>query len=154
MKIQRYLGVLALSIFAACSHAAPTTITPPPDVGPIRITLLLFSGRPNPVFGVQAAFFATQIQPALTKASAMPASAAEMPAPKGLGYGGIQVENAGRIPDLPSELFVYHERIERGSPGKFDYLMDGSRTLEAVLLREALAQRIIDSNVLEAIERR
>lgn len=143
--------MLTCAMMAACA-AAPLRPTEAEVVkGPVHVTLLLFSGRPDPVFGVDEKFVVETLRPRLAGAAPVERAAATAP---DLGYHGIRVENVGGVQGLARSLFVFRQDVEVRDDGKASFLRDENASLESALLQEAVAQRVIDPKVLDAIGRK
>lgn len=97
----------------------------------LQVTLLVFSGRPNPVYWIRDAGVISQLRGRMGKA-AVSAVAADEVMPARLGYSGIVVENVGRVAGFPRSVAVYKQNLLiEGRP----HADDGS--LEKLLLGQA-----------------
>lgn len=143
--------LLACATLAACAGAPVAPTEAVAVKAPVHVTLLLFSGRPDPVFGVDEKFVAETLRPRLAEARPVTSAAAAVP---GLGYHGIRVENVGGVPGLARSLFIYRQDVEVREDAKASILRDENASLESALLQEAVAKGVIDAKVLDAIGRK
>lgn len=143
--------LLALLLVAGCAgpaSGAPKAAEAMPRT--VRVTLLVFSGRPNPSFDLAPAVATERLAPGLQATKALDAAAGETVIPGVLGYNGIVVENGASVPGLPRVLVVYRDRVEVRD-GKTSLRLDTDRRLETTLLELAMEQRVIDEKMLEWI---
>lgn len=147
-------ALLAMLLAAGCAGpvaAAPTAAEATPRT--VRITLLLYSGRPNPSFEVDPAVATQRLAAGLEATRAAEAAAGETVVPGVLGYNGIVVENGANARGLPREMVVYRDRVEVRD-GKTSLRLDAGRQLEAALLKLAIEQKVIDEKTLGWIEQK
>lgn len=147
------LGVVLLAGIAACSPdvvpgATPTPVpttaapspgdpTPPGPVDEVRVTLGIYSGRPDPSWTLTGAEAAT-----LQRAIEALAEVAGSPPEGGLGYHGFTVAYLGRT------YTAYRGVISAGGEGPQIVRSDPGRTVERLLLElgraELTAQEIAE----------
>jgi hypothetical protein len=98
------------------------------SAGGARVTLRIYSGRPNPEFTL------TDSESAGVRALAGSVPPAAMPRPQtpGLGYSGFQLT----FPD-GSEMMVYRDQVEVRLGPNVRLLYDENRALESELVRAA-----------------
>lgn len=104
--------VVGLALFACASGRAAAE---PASNGP-KVTFLLYSGRPNPSFTLNAAQV-QRVQELLTAAHPVSGAEDRTVLPSILGYNGIVIESRGTN-GLPASIEVYRNRIavhERGA---------------------------------------
>ena len=142
----RWFPILAcLLLAAACgtTTASPTgsrAATTAGPTAPVRVTLGIFSGRPDPSW-----FLADAEATALDAALTTLAGAMGEPPVGGLGYRGFTIERT----DGP--LIAFEGAIGRLGEGRRAYLADPARTIERLLLGTARAH--VAGNVLAEVER-
>jgi hypothetical protein len=147
-------ALLALLITAGCAGpaaGAPTATDAMPRT--VRVTLLLFSGRPNPSFDLSPTIAAERLVAGLEATKALETAAGETAIPGVLGYNGIVVENGANVRGLPQVMVVYRERVEVRD-GRTSLRLDAGRQLETALLKLAVEQRAIEEKTLGWIELR
>ncbi|HEY6004049.1 MAG TPA: hypothetical protein VIV57_14335 [Anaeromyxobacter sp.] len=146
---------LALGLLAGCAGASASAPAAAAEARVVRVTLLLYSGRPNPTLDVEPAVAEARIRPgfAATKAveSARPG---ETVVPSKLGYAGIVVENLANVPGLPRTFLVYRNRVEARDDGKVAIRAADDAALEDALVQLALERKAIDEKALEWIRAR
>ncbi len=140
------LGALALGLaFLACAstNAAAQTGT---ASGP-KVTVLIYSGRPNPSFNLGS----TQVErlrQLLAAARQDTGSEGQSVLPSVLGYNGILIESRGS--GLPSAIAVYRNRIEIREGTAKRFVTDGGE-LEEFLLNTATEAKALDAEQLRFI---
>lgn len=139
------LGALALSLaFLACAstNAAAQTET----AGGPKVTVLIYSGRPNPSFNLAS----TQVERLrqLLAAARQDAGEGQSVLPSVLGYNGILIESRGS--GLPSAIAVYRNRIEIREGTAKRFVTDGGE-LEEFLLSAATEAKALDAEQLRFI---
>lgn len=147
-------AALAILLLAACAGAVASA--QPAAEAPkraVRVTLLLFSGRPNPTFDLDPAEAAARLAPGLAETKALEAAAGESASPGVLGYNGIVVENGADARGLPRVLVVYRDRVEVRD-GKTTLRRDEGRQLEGTLIKLALEHKAIDEKTLGWIDQK
>lgn len=147
-------AALAILLLVACvgpAASAQTAAEAPKRT--VRVTLLLFSGRPNPSFDLDPAEAASRLAPGLAETKALEGAAGASASPGVLGYNGIVVENGADARGLPRVLVVYRDRVEVRD-GKTSLRLDEGRRLEGVLIQLALEHKAIDERALEWIGRK
>ena len=113
-----------------------------------QVTVLIYSGRPNPTFSLTAEQ-SEHVRQLVAAAQPDPEFRGESVLPSILGYNGLLVED-GRG-GLPASLAVYGGRIEvRDQEGK-KFLSDGG-ALESFLLEAAGKSRALDAEQLRFIQ--
>jgi hypothetical protein len=152
--VKRILG-LSLSIFtvmfvllSAVSSVAQTEEMSK-DKG-LKVTILLFSGRPNPVYLLEEEELIAEVKDLIGKAAVNKDIKEGTVIPSRLGYSGILVENQGKIPELPPRLAIYKGNIELRDE-QVKYLKDEG-TLENFLLDKAVEKEVIDEKALKFIK--
>jgi hypothetical protein len=107
-------------------EAAGRIVSRAESAGGARVTLRIYSGRPNPEFML------TDSEAARVRALAasLPPSATPRPRPPGLGYSGFQLRFADG-----SELVAYHDQAEVRSGPDVRLMYDENRALESELVR-------------------
>jgi hypothetical protein len=143
---------LAVGLLAACAGAAasrPASAAGEPRV--VRVTLLLFSGRPNPTFDIEPGLAVERLKPGLDATMAVEAAVGETIIQSRLGYSGIVVENLADDPGLPRTMIIFRNRVETRD-GKVSTRAGEGRALEDALVKLALERHAIDEKLLEWIQ--
>lgn len=125
------------------------------DVKALRAEILLFSGRPDPVFIVDDPRTVNDILSALKRLPADRMFRGDTVAPSRLGYKGVLVESASPAIMESESFLVYHrdveiDRMDDGAAAQFRF--DGSAALENLLLKIAERQGVIDRRLLGSIK--
>jgi hypothetical protein len=147
-------ALLALLLTIGCAgpaSGAPRAAEATPAT--VRVTVLLFSGRPNPNFDLAPAVALERLAPRLKATRALDAAGGDPVIPGVLGYNGIVVENGAGVAGLPRVMIVYRDRVEVRD-GKTSLRLDAGRELETALLKLAQEQQVIDEKALEWIGRK
>ena len=145
MILAKWLGAIFISsIFFA---AMPNLAVAASDDDGIIVTVLLFSGRPDPVYILDNQTLINKINAGIGKASKVKGFEKETIIPSILGYKGILVKNPERRSDLPSKFAVYKGMIEIMDEQK-RFLMDAEGKIEKMLLDEAIRQGVIEEKIL------
>lgn len=146
-------SILALGLMAGCAGGNASAQAPAAaEARTVRVTLLLFSGRPNPTFDLEPGVAAERLKPGLDATKAVEAAAGETVVPGTLGYNGIVVENLANVAGLPRTMIVFRDRVEVRD-GKAS-IRAGARDLEDTLVKLALERKAIDEKTVEWMERK
>jgi hypothetical protein len=112
----------------------------------IQVTVLLYSGRRDPTFGLSDPEVIGKLERAVLQASRQPGLDGRSVMPLILGYNGIRVEVDERTYLsylIPLPMIVYKDHFEGyAGPGRSVYL-DSARQVENLLLEAAQAQGAI-----------
>lgn len=125
-------------------------------VNGLKVTVMLYSGRPNPTFLVTAAdngkkeaimqfFAAMETDCDFEEATVIPSL---------LGYNGISVEKLGEVKSFPYDrLTIYKENIETyaGKAEGKQFMRDGGRHLEEFLIQLAVEKGAVSKEMLKYI---
>ena len=132
-------GILSVIPAAAQQSGAPA----------ITVSVLVFSGRPDPTFDLRPAEQAKLV--ALLKAAPTQESAGrETVIPAILGYKGIVVENPTGIGEVPKRVEVFGGSIEVGVERK-EFFADPSNRVASFLLDLAIERGVIPDALLKRI---
>ena len=130
-----------------------------PAVKGFKVTILIFSGRPNPTFTVTDKNMIEKIESFFKKTPKSSVLKGETVSPNILGYNGILVENlSDTMPDTDSFL-VYNANVEvknKKSPDKSminAILKDNTLGLQKLLIGEGQKQGVIDQTVIDYIDK-
>jgi hypothetical protein len=146
--------------FIAFVSAQPSTAT----TG-LRVEVMVFSGRPNPVFTITDP---AQIREILSLADTMPQSTDGRAAQKqGLGYRGIAVTNLSSDASKVETLKVYRSAVEikrkpdtsaknatatSAGDAATEARSDNGKALETRLLAMAVSRGVIEQRLLDQIK--
>jgi len=139
---------LCLVLLAACAgggfptSSASETDAPGPGsaVGPVRVTLGIYSGRPDPAWTLTGAEAA-----ALEAAFAALPRAVGTPPVGGLGYHGFTIDRPG------GTVMAYRGAVAQPGEGERAFLADPARTIERLLAETARPH--VAGNALAEVER-
>lgn len=118
----------------------------------ITVRVLLFSGRPDPVYVLEDQQMIDKIKNALVEAKRAEDFDKETVIPSILGYKGILVDNLEMRPGLPSRLAVYEGTIEVMDEQK-RFLVDEKHAIEEMLMDEAIRKGVIDEVILKRMRK-
>ena len=115
----------------------------------LKVTVLLFSGRPDPSYVIDDAasldqvkkIFETSKETKFEKSTVIPSI---------LGYKGITVQNTGNIAGIPQDFSVYKGTIEVGTKEK-KFFTDEGNALEKFLFDKAIERGVVEENILKRI---
>lgn len=153
--IHTLLAATAILFTSLSMEAAPAN----PSEKTMKVTLQLFSGRPNPVFVIRDPYTLNKIKDLMGNLPATKSAVASQALRPALGYTGIVVEpTEAALPAIES-LKVYRSNVEvrnlvttksavAGAPVQEDRT-DASLELERLLIQEALDQGVIDQAIVE-----
>lgn len=129
-----------------------TTVTPSAEFNEgLQVTILIFSGRPNPTFILTDKAILTQLKTLFKTIPVNDKFRATTIVPSILGYNGILVEAQGKISKLPNRFLVYKENIEIEGIQQKKILLDNDHVVEDLLLNYALEQEILDKKMSDLI---
>lgn len=115
----------------------------------LKVTVLLFSGRPDPNFVIDDAASLDQIKKIFETSKETKYEKSTV-IPSILGYKGISVQNTGTIAGLPESFAVYKGTIEVGTKEK-KFFTDEGNALEKLLFDKAIERGVIEENILKRI---
>lgn len=118
--------------------------------GGVEVTVLIYSGRPNPSFTLSDPSAIDRLRRAL--AGARPAEADDRGTvlPSILGYQGVKIENRGGEAGLPRLVLAYRGAVEARNGG-VRFLEDPGREIENLVVAEARERDLLDDRALEEI---
>ena len=140
MSIMLSVGGSLLSPYAAAEQAPAQSV---------KVTVLLFSGRPDPNFELTEPEQA-RLSALLREAPRQERAAGATVIPSILGYKGIVVDNAAALAPLPRRLAVYGGSIEVGTERK-EYFADPGNRVASFLLELAIEKGTIPEPVVKRI---
>ena len=145
-KFGHLIILLAMAVMVLC----PNTKAVGDETGKAKVTILVFSGRPNPVYWVEEDRLFGEIRPMLDKAAPNSAFKGKTVIPARLGYNGIIVETMGKKSGVPQTIFVYKNDIEMRNE-RVRFLKDDG-AIESFLLKQALGKKAVDQKILDFIQ--
>lgn len=127
----------------------------------LEVTILIFSGRPNPTFFITDEARLKEIESMIYKAAPVDDFSKNTVIPSRLGYAGIAVIRKGEpiVLDTVDNFAVYAGYIEvmdKSSDPKTiskRFFMDEANRLENYLLEQALAEKAIDEKIYDLINK-
>jgi hypothetical protein len=153
-KTKNFFKICFLIVVPAFAAIADTTGTAQDKGGTkgLKVTLLLYSGRPNPTFFLDDKGSRDSVQNLFGKLKAMEKSTKDTMAPPVLGFNGIVVENIDQtIKQFPEVLTIKKGVVEVKQKG-IRFLNDGGYKMEVFLLGKALEKKVIDENAFKKIK--
>lgn len=142
-----------LSVVAVCcclaACASGSAVAADQDA-PLQVSILIYSGRPNPVFALTAAQM-ERVRQLVDSARPDPEFGGQSVLPSILGYNGVVIRNPRLEGGLPQSLAAYGGRIEV-SQGEGRRIVADGGALETFLLDLAAENRALDAEQRRAIE--
>jgi hypothetical protein len=117
----------------------------------LRVTILLFSGRPDPTYFIEDTPSLDRVRKTLGMSKETKFEKSTV-IPSILGYKGIAVENAGNVSGIPEHFAVHKGTIEVGTKEK-KFLTDEGNALEQFLLDKAIERGIVEEKILRKMKR-
>lgn len=148
-RIQSLFVCLVLLCAAIAGGQANADETQQPG---IKVTVLIYSGRDNPVFYLRDEKDITTLKGFIDGAKQHPSFKEKTVLPARLGYNGVTVENmGGKSALLPKSLQLYQGVMEVERQEK-SFLLDENKKLEDWLLDKALQYKVIDKYMRDKIK--
>ena len=117
----------------------------------LEVTILLFSGRPNPTYLLEDKNVLDQLKELLDKAKTNERFEKTTVITSILGYNGIVVDNPAKIHGLPARIAVHKGNIEVKNESK-KFLIDENKAIENLLIEQALEKGVIDEKAVKFIK--
>jgi hypothetical protein len=139
-------ALAGLLLLAACQT------TPAPGPGPegVEVTLMIYSGRPNPKFDLDEAAI-TKLGQLLAATEANPDFKGATVTPSILGYQGVAVVNGAGASGLPDTLAVRGANVEVRDGDATRFKKDPGGALERYLLDLAVKKKAITQKDLARV---
>jgi hypothetical protein len=147
---QMHIALFAIMLIGGLVAVANSQTQGAAEMKGLKVTVFLFSGRPDPSYVIDDAasldqikkIFETSKETRFEKSTVIPSI---------LGYKGIAAENTGNIPGIPQNFAVYKGTIEVGTKEK-KFLTDEGNALEKLLFDKAVERGVIEENILKRIK--
>jgi hypothetical protein len=117
----------------------------------LKVTILLFSGRPDPTYVIDNKDTIERIKTLIGSAKEHDKFEKPTVIPSILGYKGIIVDNQAKISGIPAFVAIYKGNIEVKNETK-KFLIDEGSTLENLFLNEAIKRRVIDEKIMKRMK--
>ncbi len=118
----------------------------------LKVTILLYSGRPNPTYMLEDKDVIEKLKTLVGRAPAHEKYEKDTVIPSILGYNGVVVENKGMtVKELPAFLNIYKGNIEAQDVRK-KFLRDEGNEIEDLLINKALEKKVIDEKTLRIMK--
>jgi hypothetical protein len=144
--------IVTTGAVTADNSGDPEMLAPGSQSVCLKVTILLFSGRPNPVYFICDELTIDNIRSNLAFSQTNHLRADSPVIPSRLGYQGIIVQNINDAPGIPQRMAMNTGDIEIGDMQQTEYLLDDG-ALEDALIDEAFLRGVIDRALLDYIER-
>ena len=135
------MSIIILSSLASAQEGAAKSA--------LKITIDVFSGRPNPIFYVDDVITINDIRETLVRMTVNAQFTKGSVMPSRLGYRGLIIENPGNISSIPKTTKLYGRNIEIESDKNRFFIDDGE--LELLLIGEAIERGVIDDAIADHI---
>lgn len=132
---------LATIVLFGCA----STPHPPPEPEGVEVTILIYSGRPNPRFLLDEAA-AKNLGRLLAGTQADDSYEGATVTPSILGYQGMIVVNGSKMPGLPDAMAVYHDKVEVHDGDATRFRTDAAGGIEQFLLDTAVKRKAISAD--------
>lgn len=117
----------------------------------VKVTVLLFSGRPDPTFEVTEPAQLARLGALLKEAPRQDGGGRETILPSILGFRGIVVANPAALAELPKRFAVYGGAIEVGTERK-EFFADPGNRMASFLLDLAIEKNTIPPSIVSRIK--
>jgi hypothetical protein len=153
IKTIYYFGIWFLIVLLAGVTAAATSVAAQDEAKTgLKVTVLLYSGRPNPTFVLDDKASIDKVTQLLGKSNAIAEYKRTTVVSSRLGFNGVVVENLNKsIAQFPASLAVNKGTMEV-KDGEKKFMTDEGRELENYLLSKAVEMKVIDENALRKIK--
>jgi len=144
------LAALAIVLaLVACARSGSAN-DPPAGASGLTVQVLLYSGRPDPLFAITNPARIAQVQQLLAQAKPDPAAGDRKTVlPSILGYKVVLVLNPSGLGGLPKTIAVYHGNVEVHDGGT--RFLTGGAALEGALIDEAIQRNVVDPRAVEIL---
>ncbi len=149
-SIERSIALLGSLVMTLVIVLPPAAVAQPEGSEPVEVRVLLYSGRPDPVFEVDASDDLLAELRALLDSGRVASFQGETVTPSILGYKGLLISNREGRGGLPERVALYRGVIESSTAGETRFVEDPDRRLESRLLRLAVATRAVDGELLDS----
>jgi len=147
-RIARVAATAGTAAAMTMAFAMDAAAEPPAGTSGLTIQVLIYSGRPDPLFVIRDPARIAKLKQLLDQAAPEAAvDPAKSILPSILGYKGFLVENPGLLGGLPRQIAVYKQRVQDGGRR---VLTDGG-ALESFLVDEAVRSKALDARALELL---
>ncbi len=149
--LARLVPVAMVLLLLACVSAGPPAEAAEPSSG-LVVTVMVYSGRPDPSFTIDDPAAIAELRDALQSAPAKEGFDRQTVVPSILGYNGVLIENPAGVEGVPAVLMLYGGTIEARNGGK-RFLDDPGRQLERRLIDQATEHGVLDEATLGVIRK-
>lgn len=118
----------------------------------ITVRVLLYSGRPDPMYELVDAQVIEKVKTWVTEAKTLDGYDKETVIPANIGYKGILVTNPEKRAGLPVRFAVYKGTIEL-IDGQKRFLEDKGGAVEKLLMDEAIRKGVIEETIVKRIKK-
>ncbi len=121
----------------------------------ITVRVLLFSGRPDPVYELADDQLVEKVKANIARAKVLEAFDKKSVIPVNIGYKGILVSNPQKKAGLPAQFAVYQGAMEvmEVTDGQKRFLADEGGAIEKLLMDEAIRRGLIDEVILKRMKK-
>lgn len=145
-------AILALVLALAAAARSGAANDPPAGASGLTVQILLYSGRPDPLFTITDPARIAQIQQLFAQTKPDPtAGDRKTVLPSILGYKGVLILNPGGLGGLPRTIAVYHGNVEVRDGGGPRFLTGGA-ALEGAMIDQAIQKNVIDPRAAEILK--
>lgn len=147
------LSIISLGLLThGCNGAASKPVPPEGAQKGLKVTILIYSGRPNPSFVLEEQAKVEALAGLYGQAQENKDFKGSTVLPSILGYNGILAENLSKYAGLPASFAVYRENIEARDETGTKFLSADNRDLETRLLDQAKEAEAIGDRELQFIQ--
>jgi len=150
-RIARATVAAGLSVAISMTLSMNAEAEPPAGASGLTIQVLIYSGRPDPLFVIRDPAQIAKLKQLLDQAAPdRAADSAKSILPSILGYKGFLILNPGALGGLPHEIAVYQKRVQTRDGSSRRVLTD-SGAIESYLAGEAERTKALDTRELEIL---
>lgn len=118
----------------------------------ITVRVLLFSGRPDPVYELADDQLIEKVKARIARAKVLEAFDKKSVIPANIGYKGILVSNPQKKAGLPAQ-FAVHKGAMEVTDGQKRFLADEGGAIEKLLMDEAIRRGLIPEVILKRMKK-
>lgn len=150
--MKHFISILAVILMFSSGLMMDAQETVKPTKG-LTVTIMIFSGRPNPTFTIKDESIISHISGTLSKMPNTEKCNGLTLSPSILGYQGILVENTSdMMPEIES-FIVRHANVELKNKNATQNILDDfAAELEDYLIQLAQEQGVLDQNLVNVIK--
>jgi len=149
-RVARTAAAAGLAVAISMAHSVNAAAEPPAGSSGLTIQVLIYSGRPDPLFVIRDPAQIAKLKQLLDQAAPdQAADPAKSILPSILGYKGFLILNPGALAGLPREVAVYQQRVQTRDGSR--RVLSDNGAIESFLMGEAERSKALDARALEIL---